>query len=58
MKAANALPKSLYSQLYHVTCVAHLLRNYAMKIRSHFLDSNSQGLREGVQGVHHTRVRA
>ena len=30
--------KSLYPKLFHVTCVAHLLHNYAMKIKSHFED--------------------
>ena len=30
--------KSLYPKLFHVTCVAHLLHNCAMKIKSHFED--------------------
>ena len=30
--------KSLYPKLFHVTCVAHLLHNCAMKITSHFED--------------------
>ena len=38
MIAAGITPKSLYSKLFHVTCVAHLLRNCAMKIKSHFED--------------------
>ena len=35
--AGNAL-KSLYPKLFYMTCVAHLLRNCAMKIKSHFED--------------------
>ena len=30
--------KSLYPKLFHVTCLAHLLHNCAMKIKSHFED--------------------
>ena len=30
--------KSLYPKLFHVTCVAQLLHNCAMKIKSHFED--------------------
>ena len=36
MIAAGITLKSLYSKLFHVTCVAHLLHNCAMKIKSHF----------------------
>ena len=28
----------MYPKLFHVTCVAHLLHNCAMKIKSHFED--------------------
>ena len=38
MIAADITPKSLYLKLFHVTCVAHLLHNCAMKIKSHFED--------------------
>ena len=38
MIAAGITVKSLYPKLYHVTCVAHLLHNCAMKIISHFED--------------------
>ena len=38
MIAAGITPKSLYPKLFHVTCIAHLLRNCAMKIKSHFED--------------------
>ena len=38
MIAAGITLKSLYSKLFHVTCVAHLLHNSAMKIKSHFED--------------------
>ena len=38
MIAASITLKSLYPKLFHVTCVAHLLHNYAMKIKSHFED--------------------
>ena len=38
MIAAVITLKSLYSKLFHVTCVAHLLHNCAMKIKSHFED--------------------
>ena len=36
MIAAGITLKSLYPKLLHVTCVAHLLHNCAMKIKSHF----------------------
>ena len=36
MIAAGITLKSLYPKLFHVTCVAHLLHNCAMKIKSHF----------------------
>ena len=38
MIAAGITLKSLCSKLFHVTCVAHLLHNCAMKIKSHFED--------------------
>ena len=38
MIAAGITLKSLYPQLFHVTCVAHLLHNCATKIKSHFED--------------------
>ena len=38
MIAADVTLKSLYPKLFHVTCVAHLLHNCAMKIKSHFED--------------------
>ena len=38
MIAAGITLKSLYLKLFHVTCVAHLLHNCAMKIKSHFED--------------------
>ena len=40
MIAAGIMLKSLYPKLFHVTCVAHLLHNCAMKIKSHFEDVN------------------
>ena len=36
--AAGITLKSLYPKLFHVMCVAHLLHNCAMKIKSHFED--------------------
>ena len=36
--AAGITLKSLYPKLFHVTCVANLLHNCAMKIKSHFED--------------------
>ena len=36
--AAGITLKSLYPKLFHVTCVAHLLHNCAMEIKSHFED--------------------
>ena len=36
--AAGKTIKSLYPKLFHMTCVAHLLHNCAMKIKSHFED--------------------
>ena len=36
--AADITLKSLYSKVFHVTCVAHLLHNCAMRIKSHFED--------------------
>ena len=38
MIVAGITLKSLYPKLLHVTCVAHLLHNCAMKIKSHFED--------------------
>ena len=38
MIAAGITLKSLYPKLFHVTCVAHLLHNCALKIKSHFED--------------------
>ena len=38
MIAAGITLKSLYPKLFHVTCVAHLLQNCAMEIKSHFED--------------------
>ena len=38
MIAAGITLKSLYPKLFRVACVAHLLHNCAMKIRSHFED--------------------
>ena len=38
MIAAGITLKYLYSKLFHVTCVAHLLHNCAIKIQSHFED--------------------
>ena len=38
MVAAGAILTSLYSKLFHVTCVAHLLHNCARKVKSHFED--------------------
>ena len=40
MIAAGVTLKSLYPKLFHVTCVAHLLHNCAMKIKSHFEDKD------------------
>ena len=41
MIAAGVTLKSLYPKLFHVACVAHLLHNCAMKIKSHFEDVDS-----------------
>ena len=38
MIAAGITLKSLYPKLFDVTCLAHLLNNCAMKIKSHFED--------------------
>ena len=38
MIAAGITLKSLYPKLFHITCVAHLLHNCAIKIKSHFED--------------------
>ena len=38
MIAAGTTLKFLYPKLFHMTCVAHLLHNFAMKIKSHFVD--------------------
>ena len=38
MIAAGITVESLYPKLFHVTGVAHLLHNCAMKIKSHFED--------------------
>ena len=36
MEAAGHTLKSLYSQLFHVTCVAHLLHNCALRVKAKF----------------------
>ena len=38
MIAAGITLKSLHPKLFHMMCVAHLLHNCAMKIKSHFED--------------------
>ena len=38
MMAAGAILKSLYPQLFHVSRVAYLLHNCAVKVKSHFED--------------------
>ena len=38
MIAAGITLKSLYPKLFHVTCVAYLLHNCTMKIKSYFED--------------------
>ena len=40
MIAAGIALKFLYPKLFYVTCVAHLLRNSAMKVKFHFEDVN------------------
>ena len=40
MIAAGITLKSLHPKLFYVTCVAHLLHNCPMKIKSHFEDVN------------------
>ena len=40
MIAVGITLKSLYPKLFHMTCVAHLLYNCAMKTKSHFEDVN------------------
>ena len=49
MIAAGITLKSLYPNLFHVTCIAHLLHNCAMKIKSHFEDMDQ--LTSKVQAV-------
>ena len=36
MSLSGKTLKELYSSLMHVTCVAHLLHNCAMRVRAHF----------------------
>ena len=38
MISAGITLTSLYTKLFHMMCAAHLLRNCAMKIKSHFED--------------------
>ena len=40
MIAAGIILRSLYPKLFHVTCVAQLLHNCAMKIKSHLQHVN------------------
>ena len=40
MVAAGAILKFLYPKLFHVTFVAHFLHNCAMKVKSHFEDTD------------------
>ena len=34
----DAILKSLYPKVFHVTCIAYLLHNCAIKVKSHFED--------------------
>ena len=36
MTAAGVLLKKLYSRLFQVTCMSHLLHNCAMKVRANY----------------------
>ena len=38
MIAAGITLKTLHPKLFHMACIAHLLHNCAMKIKSHFED--------------------
>ena len=49
MMAAGAILKSLYSKLFRVTCVAHLLHNCAMKVKSHFESVMNKSRRSNQQ---------
>ena len=40
MSLAGKILKELYASLMHVTCVAHLLHNCAMRVRAHFKNIN------------------
>ena len=40
MVVAGAMLKSLYPNLFHVTCVAHLWHSCAIKIKCHFEDAD------------------
>ena len=40
MSSAGKTLKELYPSLMHVTCVAHLLHNCAMRVRAHFKNIN------------------
>ena len=40
MVAAGATLTSVYPKLIHVTCVVHLLRNCARKVKFHFQDAD------------------
>ena len=42
MVAAGVTSKSLYLNMFRVTCVLNLLRNCAMKVKSHFEDVDQQ----------------
>ena len=39
MVAAGAILKSLFPNLFHLTCVSHLSHNCAMKVKSYFQDA-------------------
>lgn len=40
MTSAGKMLKSIYNNLFHITCVAHLYHNAAMKIMSNFIELN------------------
>ena len=40
MSSAGKTLKELYPSLMHVTCVAHLLHNCAMRVRAHFINTD------------------
>lgn len=58
MKSAGRTLKILYTNLFHVTCTAHLIHNCAMRVREHFDDVDNLIARVKAATVKNKKHRA